>query len=111
VETLTSWRNHAATAALADEVARGLRAWYAAGNTRRLWDGDATLWTGGDEARWLGWLHAASRQPEDLAPLVRLQAEVRHSDFTHALLLSPRRSERSRASRVCTCSTRPIRHK
>ena len=26
--------------------------------SRRLWAGDATLWTGGDEDRWLGWLAA-----------------------------------------------------
>ena len=30
---------------------------------RRLWAGDASLWTGADESRWLGWLSA----PEDAA--------------------------------------------
>ena len=34
----------------------GLENWRAARGTHRLWDADATLWTGGDEADWLGWL-------------------------------------------------------
>lgn len=31
----------------------------------RLWARDATLWTGGDEARWLGWLDEPSRYPRE----------------------------------------------
>src|SRR5215475_4539680 len=30
--------------------------WRANGKVRRLWQRDATLWTGTDEASWLGWL-------------------------------------------------------
>ncbi len=30
--------------------------WRANGKVRRLWQRDATLWTGTDEANWLGWL-------------------------------------------------------
>jgi hypothetical protein len=31
----------------------------------RLWARDATLWTGADEARWLGWLDEPSRYPRE----------------------------------------------
>ena len=37
-------------------VAEARAAWRSADGTRRLWARDASLWTGGDEARWLGWL-------------------------------------------------------
>ncbi len=37
-------------------VAACLESWRQGGNVRRLWAGDAALWSGSDEARWLGWL-------------------------------------------------------
>src|SRR4030095_15859076 len=46
-------QSHALPPALAAEVARKLKEWDAQGGTRRLWAGDASLWTGGDEAQWL----------------------------------------------------------
>ena len=36
------------------------RAWKKSDGTTRLWAGDASLWTGGDESAWLGWLQTAS---------------------------------------------------
>lgn len=72
---------------LAAEVATRLEAWDREGGTRRLWAGDATLWTGADEARWLGWLGVVEAQLDDLAPLHRLRDAVRTERFTHLLLL------------------------
>jgi transaldolase / glucose-6-phosphate isomerase len=64
-----------------------LDAWRRDGSLRRLWAGDATLWTGGDEAKWLAWLRA----PEaGLAMLDRLRAfrqEVDRDGFRTVLLL------------------------
>ena len=70
---------------LRSEVAARLKAWDAQGGTRRLFAGDASLWTGADEASWIGWLGIVKRELEDLKPLLDLQAEAR--GFTHALLL------------------------
>ena len=39
------------------------------GGTRRLWAGDASLWTGSDEASWIGWLGIVEQQLDDLSPL------------------------------------------
>jgi transaldolase/glucose-6-phosphate isomerase len=57
------------------------------GWTRRLWAGDARLWTNADEGQWLGWLAAARGKSANLRDLKALQAEVKASAFRHAVLL------------------------
>ena len=54
---------------------------------RRLWTGDAGLWTGKDEGQWLGWLGAGKGEAIDLAALDDLKAKVKEAGFTHVLLL------------------------
>ena len=61
--------------------------WESNGKVARLWSGDASLWTGVDEDRWLGWLQIASAQLRDLRPLRALQQETASGAFDHALLL------------------------
>ena len=55
-------------------VERDLERWDAEHGTARLWRRDASLWTGGDEARWLGWLEPGAGT--DLDELGRFGAEV-----------------------------------
>jgi transaldolase/glucose-6-phosphate isomerase len=43
--------------------------WRAQGKIRRLWAGDASLWTGGDESKWMGWLGIVEKERRDLDPL------------------------------------------
>ena len=43
-------------------VAASLEAWRRDGNVRRMWIGDADLWTGADEAEWLAWLGIVEQQ-------------------------------------------------
>jgi transaldolase/glucose-6-phosphate isomerase len=74
-------------AALESEVKARLKEWDAQGGTRRLWAGDASLWTGSDEATWIGWIGIVEQQLDDLTPLKNLQAEVKKEGFTHVLLL------------------------
>src|SRR5688500_13630929 len=79
-----AWR---APSVLAERVAAAAKAWDADGGTRRLWDKDASLWTGGDEAKWLGWLDAVEAGRALLPNLEAMAAGVRRDGFTHALLL------------------------
>jgi transaldolase/glucose-6-phosphate isomerase len=72
---------------LAGAVERALRAWDQAGHVKRLWAGDASLWTGRDEDRWLGWLGIVEAQRRDLARLRRVGEDARAGGFAHALLL------------------------
>ena len=53
--------------------------------SRRLWAGDASLWTGDDEATWLGWLAAAKGEQVDPAALKALAEEA--SKYPDAVLL------------------------
>jgi transaldolase / glucose-6-phosphate isomerase len=47
------------------------------GWSRKLWAHDASMWTGGDEAKWLGWLPAAEGKQVDIAALQSLQQEAK----------------------------------
>jgi transaldolase/glucose-6-phosphate isomerase len=58
-----------------------------AGWTRRLWRGDATLWTNDGEAGWMGWLAAGGGDAVDLSALDALTAQVKAAGYSHVLLL------------------------
>ena len=80
-------QTQALPAAIAAEVDAKLKEWDLGGGTHRLWAGDTSLWTGKDEASWIGWLGIVETQLDDLTPLVSLREEARKEGFTHALLL------------------------
>jgi glucose-6-phosphate isomerase len=42
----------------------------------RIWARDATLWTGGDEAKWLGWLDEPMRMRSRITDLLRFAEDV-----------------------------------
>ena len=71
--------------ALQDAVDKRLAEAASDGWSRRLWDGDATLWTGTDEGDWVGWLTAARGDAVDLDRLEALSTEAR--SYSDAVLL------------------------
>jgi len=72
---------------LATAVNTALDDWRENGKTRRLWQGDASVWTGADEAKWLGWLSIVEAQLRDLQHLKHVADDVKAAGFKHALLL------------------------
>ncbi len=80
-------QSHALPASLQANVSERLKAWDADGGTRRLFAGDASLWTGTDEASWIGWIGIIDQQIATVKTLLDLQQEVRAERFTHAVLL------------------------
>ena len=54
---------------------------------QRLWQRDATLWTGSDEANWLGWLDIVDEQVAQHDQLQKVAKEVQARGFQHVLLL------------------------
>ncbi len=68
-------------------VDRALQTWSKNGNTARLWRGDATLWSGADEANWLGWLTIAPQIRDQVGDLCVFAQQVRDRGITDILLL------------------------
>jgi len=61
--------------------------WQHNGKLDRLWDRDATLWTGGDEADWLGWLDITRQSLAQLDGLESFVRELLVRDITQVVLL------------------------
>jgi transaldolase/glucose-6-phosphate isomerase len=72
---------------LASEVSDAIVDWTGHDKVRRLWTGDASLWTNDDEGKWLGWLTIVAEQLAKVQTFQNLAAEVRAAGFSHALLL------------------------
>src|SRR2546425_1457895 len=72
---------------LLSELGATIKEWQSKDGVRRLWARDASLWTGADEASWLGWLGATEEQLENAAQLKRFAEEAKAEKLSHALLL------------------------
>jgi transaldolase/glucose-6-phosphate isomerase len=72
---------------LDSKVKAMLEQWQKADQVRRLWRHDASLWTGTDEANWLGWLDIVDDQLSHIEHLKSIAQEVKSAGFQHALLL------------------------
>src|SRR5436190_2022313 len=68
-------------------VKDSLAEWGAQANVRRLWGRDASLWTGKDEAQWLGWLGITNDQLAHTQRLTSIRDIARSSGFSNVLLL------------------------
>ena len=61
--------------------------WRAGGRIRRLWAGDASLWSGADERKWLGWLDIVDQELTDIDRLSAFAEKVKQGGFTDLVLL------------------------
>jgi transaldolase / glucose-6-phosphate isomerase len=72
---------------LATDVNASIQDWKKNGKVKRLWQKDASLWTGTDEDKWLGWLDITEQQIEDADKLKQIAADIKKAGFKNALLL------------------------
>ena len=72
---------------LAATVKTTIADWQSGGKMKRLWDRDASLWTGDDESKWLGWLDIVEEQTAHQDELQKFAKEVHTRGFEHILLL------------------------
>jgi len=72
---------------LKKEVGNAADDWRSHGNVRRLWNEDASLWTGRGENDWLGWLDVIDAELRDIPSLDEFAEEIRERPFKDALLL------------------------
>jgi glucose-6-phosphate isomerase len=61
--------------------------WQANRKVERFWQKDASLWTGDDEAKWMGWIDIVERQQKDLPSFAELGGDVKSADFRSVVLL------------------------
>jgi transaldolase/glucose-6-phosphate isomerase len=72
---------------LATKVKATSADWQSGGKMQRLWQRDAKLWSGADEANWLGWLDIVEEQVAQQDQLQKLAKEIQARGFQHVLLL------------------------
>jgi transaldolase/glucose-6-phosphate isomerase len=82
-----SRQTYSLPAELASSVKTAIDDWRANGKVRRLWQRDASLWTGSDEANWLGWLGITEEQIEQSESLKKVVEDAKSGGFAHVLLL------------------------
>jgi transaldolase / glucose-6-phosphate isomerase len=72
---------------LSQAVQSTIADWRSGNKVQRLWQGDASIWTNGDESNWLGWLSITREQLDSIDRLEAIAAEIKAASFSHALLL------------------------
>lgn len=72
---------------LDEAVKKNSSDWTTGGKVSRLWNNDSTLWTGEDEAKWLGWLGIVDEQIARASELNALAADVKKGGFSDILLM------------------------
>ncbi|WP_316177154.1 MULTISPECIES: bifunctional transaldolase/phosoglucose isomerase [unclassified Bradyrhizobium] len=75
----------AVAADLQKKVAAATEDWRKDARIRRLWHKDATVWTGRDEHKWLGWLTSAEKA--DIADYGDYAQRVKGQKFSDAVVL------------------------
>ncbi len=70
-----------------DTVREHIADWNANNKVTRIWEKDASIWTGDDEAKWLGWLTIAAEEAAETAKYRDLQADIEQAGFTDVLLM------------------------
>ncbi|MEQ1762083.1 MAG: bifunctional transaldolase/phosoglucose isomerase [Pyrinomonadaceae bacterium] len=70
-----------------DTVREHVTEWDTDNKVGRIWDKDASVWTGDDEAKWLGWLTIAEEEATDAATYGELQKDIEEAGFTDVLLM------------------------
>ena len=76
-----------APADLRKAMVEAAAAWSSAGLLGRLWQRDPTVWTGRDEAHWLGWLDVPDPNGPEVRRLEAFANQVRRDGFLCAALL------------------------
>ena len=83
--------------ALPEELSAEVRArvseWQLTGKVERIWGRDASLWTGGTEASWLGWLDIVGQQGAEVESLLEFAREIQDEEFTDVVVLGNGRFE------------------
>ncbi|MEO5858176.1 MAG: bifunctional transaldolase/phosoglucose isomerase [Pyrinomonadaceae bacterium] len=70
-----------------DAVREHVAKWNSDNKVTRIWEKDASVWTGDDEAQWLGWLTIAEEEAAETSKYRDLQADIDDAGFSDVLLM------------------------
>jgi transaldolase/glucose-6-phosphate isomerase len=91
---------------LAAAVKATVADWQSGGKIKRLWDRDASLWTGDDESKWLGWLDIVEEQIAQHGQLEKFAKEVQARGFQ---LRRPSRAPSSESTPLTNRTWKPAK--
>ncbi len=80
-------RQALALGSLDEAVKKAIETWRKDGLVRRLWQRDASVWSGADEAQWLGWLSIVEDELAKAGDYAAFGQEVKQEGFTDAVVL------------------------
>lgn len=72
---------------IAADVSMTAASWFEDKKTARIWAKDATVWTGDDEAKWLGWLTIVDEELANTQKYADLKSDLDAAGFTDVLLM------------------------
>jgi len=72
---------------LAEAVAAETENWTTGNKVARIWSKDASVWSGEDEAKWLGWLTIIDEELADVRKYPALRDDIGVGGFTDVLLM------------------------
>jgi transaldolase / glucose-6-phosphate isomerase len=70
-----------------DAVKRQIAAWESDNKIHRIWEKDASVWTGDDESRWLGWLTIVEEEIGETQKYKDFHSNIEQARFTDVLLM------------------------
>lgn len=73
--------------AIQNDLNAEIKSWSDADKINRLWSKDASVWTGSDEAKWLGWLDIVGEELADLQKYRDLQTDLATAGFKDVLIM------------------------
>ncbi|SEP35406.1 transaldolase [Methylobacterium sp. ap11] len=80
-------RQALALGSLDEPLKKAIETWRKDGLVRRLWQRDASVWSGADEAQWLGWLSIVEDELAKAGDYAAFGREVKQEGFTDAVVL------------------------
>jgi transaldolase / glucose-6-phosphate isomerase len=72
---------------LAETITTLLNNWQEEHKVKRLWSGDASLWTNNDERDWIGWLTVPISEMAEVNRINALADDIKQAGFTDIILL------------------------
>jgi len=72
---------------LRSAVRASLENWQKENMISRIWSKDASVWTGEDESKWLGWLDIADEELPNIPAFNDFHEDIRSAGFTNVFLM------------------------